>query len=196
MTIIRYPRHFACLAVAALALINVVPLSVPSWLDRFTFFSALDGLLHAGAVVLALNVAASWIKRLTFAAITAVLSGGVPYFGLAFERPLGLDGTAAFLAAFAIGSAGGAAAYWLLVRVFWIRSLTAASLMRTIAFCVGATLVSFAMAVLVSGFGRTPSVVGDVLPTVCWWLAFSYSLYLSERAGMTANNALERERGR
>ena len=190
MKVIRYTVHFAYLAVAATILIIVAPLSTPVWVDRFTFYFALDGLLHAVALVLALNVRGAYLRRFSFAVITAVVSAGVPIFGLSLSRLTGLDGTPALLSALAMGSAGGASVYWALVRLFWIRGLTASSLFRTVGLCVGATIISFTLAVVVTQRGKSPSTFADAIPTIGWWIAFSLSLYFAERSGATANQRL------
>jgi hypothetical protein len=183
MTAIAYPRHFAFLALAAALLVADLPVLLPLWVDRFLFFPMLYGMLHATAVVSALNAGGMWLKRVLFVILAAGLSGVVPYFGLYSAKLLGLSDSAAYFGAFALGSAGGAASYWFLIRFFWIPGLLLRSVAHTVLICVAATLISLLLAVLLTGFGRSDSLVADVLPTVAWWLAFSLSLWLAERSG-------------
>jgi hypothetical protein len=184
---INYPRHFAFLVIAVAVLLVVEPTSFTPWPDRFTFFFALFGALHATALVMALRAGPIW-RRLTFIPITAVLSAIVPYLGLAVPRALGLDGGFSLVGAMTVGSAAGACAYWMLVRAFWIPTLEASDWVRTLAFCVAATPLGMMLATVLSGFGAHHSVLGDIVPTALWWFAFSYSLWRSERPAMAANN--------
>ena len=183
---INYPRHFALLAVAAVALFFIEPLSFPPWLARFTFFFTLFGALHAVALVAALRAGALW-RRAAFVVVTSALSGVVPYAGIALARLVSLDAVA-LIAAMAFGSLVGASGYWLLVRTFWFSKLNSRDGAIAVSLCVGATVSGFVLAVVLSGFGSHNSVVTDLLPTVFWWYAFSYSLWRSERPGTAANN--------
>jgi hypothetical protein len=191
MTVIDYRRHFAYLALAAgaLFLAHAAFRKLALGFAAFAPVFALNGLLHASALVLALNSFAPIFKRVGFIGITAAISAAVPYSGLYLAQILGLDG---FFAAISLGSAVGATAYWLLVRAFWLRDLSRNSLALTAAICVAASLASFVGAGAVTGFGKSPFWIADALPTIGWWLAFSFSLYLAEGGAMTANQRLER----
>ena len=181
MPVLAYRRHFGYLFVAAIVL-AVAPDAIPAWLDRFLTINALYGLLHAIAVVLALNLVDKWPKRMSFVAMTAVLSATVPLFAIYSTNLLGVN-DASFIAAFAIGSAAGAASYWLLVRAFWMSELSASSLLLTIFLCVAATMLSLVGSTLLSGFGARDSAVAGLLPTISWWVAFSSSLWLTNWSG-------------
>ncbi len=187
MGALNYPRHFVYLGIALVALMVVQPLSFTTWPDRFTFFFALFGALHATALVMALRAGPLW-RQITFVPITAALSGSVPYVGLALPRALGLDGGFVLIAAMVLGSAVGASAYWLLVRAFWFPNVDVPDGAKAVSLCVAATLLGIMLATALSGFGARHSLVGDVIPTVLWWNAFSYSLWKSERPTMAANN--------
>jgi hypothetical protein len=183
MTAVSYPRHFAFLTLATVLLLADLPEPLPVWVNRLLFFPMLYGMLHAGALVSALNANGLWLKRGLFVALAAGLSGVVPYFGLFSTKLLGLSDSAAYFGAFALGSAGGAASYWFLIRFFWIPGLPLRSVAHTVLVCVAATSISLLLAVLLTGFGRSASSVADALPTIAWWLAFSLSLWFAEQRG-------------
>jgi hypothetical protein len=176
MTFISYRHHFAYLAVATVVLGLALRVGRPTAMDP-SIFIALDGLLYAAALVLALNKPAPFFKRLAFILISAALSGAMPFFGIYLAGFVGFGG---LFMAIALASAAGATAYWLLVRAFWVRGLRGLSLVQSAAICVSASLMSLLAASAVTGFGKSPSWVADTFPTVGWWLAFSLSLYLAE----------------
>jgi hypothetical protein len=187
MGAINYPRHFAYLAVAAVALIFMLVEPLPftqSPDNRFTFFFALFGTLHALALVTALRAGPLW-RRGIFVAITAALSGCIPFAGIELSRVLGLE---SLVAAMGLASAVGASAYWLLVRTFWFPSVNFPGGLFAVSLCVGATLSGLLLATVLSGFGANNLPAGDVIPTVLWWGAFSYSLWESEKPTVAANN--------
>jgi hypothetical protein len=182
MQAINYRRHFAVLLVAAAflslffdAIAEIIPI------NRIHTYFGLIGSLHAVALVIALRLRASVKRRLAFVVITTVLSMGVPYAG-ALAGLLGLKNEVGFFSMFAVASSVGAVAYWVLVRVFWLPCLTVLSSLKTVCFCVIGTLVSLLVAGIVTGSGTRPSpAMPYELPTLFWWMAFSGSLYLSDR---------------
>jgi hypothetical protein len=181
-SVINYPRHFSYLALVAV--IEFVALwSIERWhppfLDSFTAHLVLNGLFHSTALVLALTVRASRSRRVAFVAFTAVLGLVVYVLGINLEDLSNLSLGPAF------PSAIGAAAYWYLVRLFWIRGLTALSLLRTVVLCA-AVSVTWDKANNLVWF---PDLLHLMEHTLCWWLAFSFSLYVSERGGARAQVA-------
>jgi hypothetical protein len=85
---------------------------------------------------------------------------------------------------FLTGSAIGSSGYWLLVRLFWLKSLRRADWLRTVALCVAATLLA-ALALgmfdgYVHGVAKLDADIISPILTVAWWFAFSISLYWSE----------------
>ena len=179
MSVLVYRRHFSYLVAAAavLAVVESEPFGI--WLGPMTL--VLYGVLHGVAVVLALHLAGAWLKRLLFVALTGSLSAVVPYFGVASAQGLWLSDGISLALALAVGSIGGAASYWLLVRIFWISALSAFSLLRTVGFCVVATLLAFGSSVAISGFGRAHFLYDGLVLPVAWWFAFSLSLFFAER---------------
>ncbi len=144
------------------------------------------GALHAAAVVVSLRdrKALHPVKALSFIVLAAVWSAATPFLGLwsamllSFVEKFVPDGSFTFYFMMACGSAIGSAGYWLLVRFFWLKSLRLIDLLRTMALCVAATLLSVVALGLLKLNGEF-IVVGL---TVAWWFAFSLSLYWSERS--------------
>jgi hypothetical protein len=168
MMVINYPRHFAYLALAAIVVFAVSRLQDPS------IFMLSNGFLHAAAVICALRDAATWLRRALFAAAAPILSIG------AFYVTTLLPSAAAQYVGFCLVSVVGAASYWCLVRAFWIHNLTFNSLLRAVSLCAAVTLLwdlTFRHSLF---FAIKPLIL--TIHTLCWWLAFSFSLYLSERA--------------
>lgn len=184
---INFRRHFACLAFAAAILLISKQGSLPEWLYGSRFSSALYGALHATALALALKPARTLTSGLLFVVITAAVSANIPLMGLALAGRLNLAGVAPyFIAAYTMGAAIGAAAYWTLVRFFWIRNLAMRSLFQTIGMCVGATQLALAACAVASHRGRSSATVFGVLPVIFWWVAFSLSMWLFARGPANA----------
>jgi len=176
MAVLNYPRHWVlpvgASAVLALGLTVQSPWApVP---DHLFVLFGLSGALHAVAVVLALQAAASWVSRVGFVAAATGLSIAAPLGGLGLAALLQLNVVITVLVALALASAFGAVSYWLLVRRLWAPFLSRGSLVATIAACELAMLVT-ALATNVVPLPRDP------LAPVLWWLAFSVSLYVAGR---------------
>jgi hypothetical protein len=169
MTVINYPRHFAYLALGAILIFAAMQLRES---DGFILL-LLNGFLHAACVVSALRFAAPWPRRALFAALAPALSVGALH--IVSIVPL----AAAQIYRFCLVSVIGAASYWCLIRIFWIHKLGAFSLFSAVGLCTAVTLVwalTFRHSLF---FAIEPWVL--MTHTLCWWLAFSLSLYLSER---------------
>jgi hypothetical protein len=85
---------------------------------------------------------------------------------------------------FLTGSAIGASGYWLLIRLFWLKSLRRADWLRTTLLCVAATSLAGLALSMFGGYVRgVANLNADIISptlTVAWWFAFSISLYWSE----------------
>lgn len=96
-------------------------------------------------------------------------------------------------AIFLTGSAIGASGYWLLVRLFWLKSLRRADWLRTISLCVTATLLVEAVLGVfdgyVGGVAKLNTAIISPILTVAWWFAFSISLYWSETSEQANQSA-------
>jgi len=93
-----------------------------------------------------------------------------------------------FLLAYSVGSVVGSASYWTLVRACWMPNLTRRSVIRTVGLCLAATLVSLATERLIGSGGGDNNQLPFDLRTICWWVAFSLSLFVAERS--PANSAM------
>jgi len=87
-------------------------------------------------------------------------------------------------AIFLTGSAIGASGYWLLMRLFWMKSLRRADWLRTTSLCVAATSLAGITLGMFGGYvhgtaNLNANIISPIL-TVAWWFAFSISLYWSE----------------
>jgi len=75
----------------------------------------------------------------------------------------------------------------MLVRLFWLKSLRRADCLRTVALCVAATFLSYAV------LEALPQSIADRIMsltfTAAWWFAFSISLYWSEMSGYPNKSA-------
>ena len=117
---------------------------LPYWIANFDFFHyGLMGLLHATCIVVSLRDrrANHPIIALCFITLAAIWGAVTPILGLwgsVVWTPLAeilprSDFNLVFL--FLTGSAIGAAGYWLLVRLFWLKSLRRADCLRTVTLC-------------------------------------------------------------
>jgi hypothetical protein len=198
MSGIKYRVHFTFLLFAAALLYfafnnSRLSAAVAGWRPDAYFGSV--GLLHATALVLALRVNTPFIRRMVFVLMATVLSIAAPVVGPAIVAVIGLQNEVGFFSALAAASAVGACAYWMLVRTFWLGNLVVVSLIRTVCFCVVATLASFLVAGIVTGQGSRQVPITDDLPTIFWWVAFSFSLFLADRPQL-ANTPLQPTAGR
>jgi hypothetical protein len=94
------------------------------------------------------------------------------------------------------GSMIGSSGYWVLVRLFLLRSLGYADWVKTVALCVVGTSLSFAVFYLPP---PTNSVVQNseifgLIQTMAWWFAFSISLFWSESAHIEMSGTAENAR--
>jgi hypothetical protein len=201
MRSIRYGLHFSLLIVAAFIFWLLKDVHFPVWFSDFnSFHYGLMGVLHATALVVSLRErkANHPIATLCFIALASVWSAATPILGLWGSvvwipirwTPLAeilRSSDFGFVLFFLTGSAIGAAGYWLLVRLFWLKSLGRADCLRTVALCVAATLLVTVASHVVSAKMdfklKRPEVWAngsELLVTVAWWFAFSLSLYWSE----------------
>jgi len=189
MVIINFTRHFLYLTSVTLVLAGAAVLMEVSdgWARvapgaGVLLFFSLIGTLHATTLMLASSGPRSFPKKLSFVASTGIVSIAVPFLGIALSniRYVG------YLAIFAASA--------FLIRIFLIHRLGASSLKLAIAFCVGGTLVSTLLGVPFANRSNYVTLLGGLLPTVCWWYAFSLSLWVSLRHDPTANIRLDQSR--
>jgi hypothetical protein len=184
MKSIRYSLHFPLLIVAMLVFWLAKGISFPYWIASFDFFHyGLAGLLHATCIVVSLRdrKANHPIIAFCFVTLAAIWSAVTPILGLwgsVLWTPLVEILPHSLMVLFLTGSAIGSAGYWMLVRLFWLKSLRLADCLGTVALCVAATLLSNAVLEVL------PQSIADritsLMFTAAWWFAFSVSLYWSE----------------
>jgi hypothetical protein len=203
---IRYGLHFAFLTAAVVVFLLAQDLALGERSLGFDFFRfGIMGALHATGIVISLNdrraihpIIKFPINALVFITLATLWAAATPIMGLwggsivwhpiIALLPPSLNNLIFVLIT---GSAIGALGYWVLVRLFWIRSLRRMDLLKTVTLCVCATLlVEIYGYAAPSGLTLTrPKFWGhvfdwesffDPLPTIAWWFAFSISLYWSE----------------
>jgi hypothetical protein len=188
MTAIRYKLHFATLTAAVVVFCLAKDLSLPYWISSWNVFHyGLMGALHATCIVVSLRdrKLARPIIALCFIALATVWSAATPILGLwasIFWAPfydLLRRNHLGTLSMILTGSAIGASGYWLLVRLFWLKSLRWTDWLRTAALCVAATLLS---AIAVDALNPRIDICSPII-TIAWWFAFSISLYWGEISG-------------
>jgi hypothetical protein len=108
--------------------------AVPAGDARFLLFFAGMGALHAASIVISLRdrTAVTPGKTIVFITLVAVLSAVTPFSLFLLVPLLSLLGESLMpFFGLAFGSAFGASGYWLLLRLFWLKSLRLANLMIT-----------------------------------------------------------------
>lgn len=194
VTTIRYKLHFATLALAVPLLLVIGYTDLFADRGFFVGYAPL-GVLHATSLVISLRKGKPLAPRFAFVLLAGIVSGLAPLAGLFGASPMealtgalfpnssGLQDSLNLLGLFAIASAFGASMYWLLVRWFWIRKLSARSLGTTVIACAFATLLSVLIQGPYDSRVTVLRVISSLLLTVTWWFAFSGSLYWSETRG-------------
>jgi hypothetical protein len=193
MSSIRYNLHFLTLIVAVVIFWLAKGVYLPARIANFDFFHfGLMGLLHSTSIVVSLRdrKAVHPIIALCFIALATIWSAATPIVALWSGVVWGPIAEALprsnfnLIVLFVLGSAIGSSGYWLLVRLFWLKSLRRADWLKTVALCVAATSLSFvAIEVLKPNSGYF-----FLMLTVAWWFGFSISLYWSEMSGHAKNS--------
>ena len=188
---IEYRMHSGLLTGAALILI-LTSEQMRLGVNRLIVLIALFGLFHAATVALTLQPRPPRMRSLLFLAIAALLSIGTPLVALGLSGPIldylsSASNTAAdvgviviFVAAVALGTA----AYWMLIRWYWLDWLGWADFRITELACVLAVIVSFSITpYATAAVGRD----AGLIPFLGWWAAFSWSLAFAENRHKRAN---------
>jgi hypothetical protein len=201
MRLIRYSLHLPLLIVALFVFWLAKSIHFPVWISNFDFFQyGLMGVLYATVLVVSLRdrKANHPTIALSFIMLAAVWSAATPILGLwgsivwtpIYLTPLGdilRSSGFGLVSVLVAGSAIGAAGYWLLVRLFWLKSLRRADCCRSVALCVAATLLACATAGVLPR--SVPDDITSPILTAAWWLAFSISLYWSEMSRHAGKSA-------
>jgi hypothetical protein len=165
----NYARHFGVLAAA-----TAITFLLGHWglfTDSLIATFAVNGALHAWALVLALRSAQSLARKVTFIAIAAALSVVTLYVGIiGLVLFAVLPGNERLYVVLGVCSLSGAITYGSLIRLFWVRSFSSRVVLMMSVFCMLATSVAF--------FARTYSeFFGGWWLAAVWWFALSGALW-------------------
>jgi hypothetical protein len=165
----HYARHFSVLAAATVILFLLGHWSLLN--DSLIATFAINGALHACALVLTLRTPESPARKSAFIAIAAVLSVLTLYVGIiGLVLFAVLPGNERLYVVLGVCSLSGAITYGSLIRLFWMRKLSPRLILGMSALCVLATSFAF--------FARTYSeFLGSWWLTAAWWFALSGGLW-------------------
>lgn len=140
---------------------------------------ALSGALHAAALSVALRAPASALRKVSFIAITALLSVLTLYIGIVSLQLLGILPAAERLyLVLGLCCVVGAITYGSLIRIFWMKALSSRSILGIAVGCVPATCLAF---LLKLRFEWDSWVLA-----AAWWCAFSAGLAYAEKLAKTS----------
>jgi hypothetical protein len=164
-----YPRHFSVLAAATVTMLLLGHWSLLN--DSLIVTFALNGVLHAAALVLALRAPQSLARKSTFIAIAAVLSVLTLYVGIiGLVLFAVLPGNERLYVVLGVCSLSGAITYGSLIRLFWKRNFNSRLILAMSMVCALATSLAF--------FARTyADFLGGWWLAAAWWFAFSGGLW-------------------
>jgi hypothetical protein len=183
-----YSRHFGVLAAATVILFLLGHWSLLN--DSLIVTFALNGVLHAAALVLALRAPQTLARKSAFVAIAAVLSVLTLYVGIiGLVLFAVLPGNERLYVVLGVCSLSGAITYGSLIRMFWMRSFSSRLILAMSILCALATSLAF--------FARTyADFLGGWWLAAVWWFAFSGGLwYLDTRGDMLKLGAKRNSKG-
>jgi hypothetical protein len=166
---LHYARHFGVIAAATVILFFLGHWSLLS--DSLIVTFAINGALHASAIVLTLRAPESLSRKSIFVAIAAALSVLTLYVGIiGLVLFAVLPGTERLYVVLGVCSLSGAITYGSAVRMFWMRKLSSRLILGMSALCVLVTSLGF--------FARTYNAsLGNWWLAAVWWFAFSGGLW-------------------
>jgi hypothetical protein len=183
-----YPRHFSVLAAATVILFLLGHWSLLN--DSLIVTFALNGAMHASALVLALRAPQKILRKLAFVAIAVILSILTLYVGiLGLVLFAVLPGNERLYVVLGVCSLSGAITYGSLIRIFWVRNFSSRLILAMSVLCMLATSLAF--------FARTyADFLGGWWLAAVWWLAFSGGLwYLDTRSDRLELDAKRNPKG-
>jgi hypothetical protein len=165
---LNYARHFGVLGAATAILFLLGHWSLLK--DGLIATFALNGALHAFAVVLTLRAPQSLPRKSAFIAIAVVLSVLTLYVGIiGLVLFAVLPGTERLYVVLGVCSMSGAITYGSAVRLFWMRRLSSRFILGMSVLCVLAASLAF--------FARSYTDFGGWWLAAAWWFAFSGGLW-------------------
>ena len=164
-----YRRHFSLLAVAALILLLLS--RVAHFSEPFLPTFAINGALHASALVLSLRARELLWRKGAFIAFAAGFSVFALYVGiLALELFAVLPSYERLYLALGLCALSGAITYGGLIRLFFLPNFSSRAILAIAFFAVLAVFVGF--------FARSHfPFLGDWWLAAVWWTAFSGGLW-------------------
>jgi hypothetical protein len=183
-----YPRHFGVLAAATVILFLLGHWSLLN--DSLIVTFAINGALHASALVLALRAPYKTLRKFAFIAIAVVLSILTLYVGIiGLVLFAVLPGNERLYVVLGVCSLSGAITYGSLVRMFWMRNFSSRLILAMSILCMLATSLAF--------FARTyADFLGAWWLAAVWWFAFSGGLsYLDTRGDRLGLDAKRNPKG-
>jgi hypothetical protein len=165
----HYARHFALLGVATLLIFLLGHWDLLN--DSLIVSFAINGALHAIALVVTLRATQIVWRKLVFVALAAALSILTMYIGITglvfFEV---LPGNERLYAVLALCSVCGAITYGSLTRLFWLRKFPSRLILAMAILCLlAASLAFFVRSYL--------DFLGSWWIAAAWWFAFSAGLW-------------------
>jgi hypothetical protein len=170
-----YARHFGVLAAATVILFLLGQWSLLKGSLIVAF--AINGALHASALVLTLRAPESLTRKSAFVAIAVALSVLTLYVGIISLVLFSiLPGTERLYVVLGVCSLSGAITYGSTVRLFWVRNLSSRLILAMSFLCVLATSLAF--------LARTyAELLGGWWLAAAWWFAFSGGLWYVDTRG-------------
>jgi hypothetical protein len=180
----HYARHFSVLAAATVILFLLGHWSLLN--DSLIATFAINGTLHAYALILTLRTPESLARKSAFIAIAAVLSVLTLYVGIiGLVLFAVLPGNERLYVVLGVCSLWGAITYGSLIRLFWMRNLSPRLILAMSALCVLTTSLAF--------FARTYSeFLGSWWLAAAWWFALSGGLWYFDTRPSTPTLAVKR----
>jgi hypothetical protein len=166
--IFNYRRHFMYLAAAIVILAGVGRTAL--YEKNLVFACAVNGALHAGALIASLRAAAPALRKGMFAAIAAGLSIMSMYVAIIALVALSiLPDSERLPVVVAIGAMTGAITYGSLIRTFWIRGIRPRAILGLATLCAVAALAGYLLKLKFDWPGMW-------WLAAIWWLTFSIGL--------------------
>jgi hypothetical protein len=165
----HYARHFGVLAAATVIMFLLAHWSL--FTDSLIVTFALNGALHALALVAALRAPQPLVRKIAFIAIAAALSVVTLYVGIiGLASFAALPGNQRLYVVLGVCSLSGGITYGSLIRMFWMRIFSSRVVLVMAVFCLVATSIAF--------FARSYSdFFGGWWLAAAWWFALSGSLW-------------------
>jgi hypothetical protein len=170
-----YARQFGVLAAATVILFLLGQWSLLK--DSLIGTFAINGALHASALVFTLRAPESLARKVIFVAIAVALSVLTLYVGIISLVLFSvLPGAERLYVVLGVCSLSGAITYGSAVRLFWMRNLSSRLILAMSVLCLPATSIAF--------FARTyTELLGGWWLAAAWWFAFSGGLWYFDMHG-------------